>query len=507
MKLRARSLESKETHRIEVPNSCNLQQLKEAITRVVSPSSSSSSSAMDGTLLLSLNRKDELCGSSPDESLQSLGITSGDLIYYSGNPFAFSSQNPNLSTAQSNPNYQNQVIVDTQKPGSSNSVELIDASDQNRELMGAQKECSSKLSDPNEKADNLVDLKKEEPVEVAQSIEKTEGSEDMEIDDGSVLEANSKFSVPSFLKKVFVKEVGDAANGGDHKLLVIAVHAVLLESGFVAYDPVSGMRFVGFHLHDEWPKSAFGLSLHYTLPELASSEVVETVVLKFQTLGRFLNIYGSVPKKGFGAHRVCLDESRFAPALSFILKHRDHPDSGKLYPNREIFEFWKIVKDGLSYPLLIDLCEKLGLILPPCFMRLPIELKLKILEALPATDIARVSCVSSELHFIASNNELWRLKYEEEFGIAADPQRECQWKAKFSSAWEIRKKRKRICMPYPWREPLHFRPLFPGRRDPNFPGSPFIIGGDNDRLPSFGFPQRHGPRIFRWNCDLGRFGP
>lgn len=504
MKLRVRSLESNQTHRIEVANSCNLQQLKEAITRQLSLSSS----AMDGNLLLSLNRKDELSGSSPNESLQTLGVTSGDLIYYSCNPLAFSSSEiPNLPIAQSNPNNQNRDIVNSPNP---NLAESIVVSNESRELVDSLNEGSSNSTNLNDQAQNLVKSEKGKHIENAQSIEETNVAEDMEVDDDGdeyLLEATSKFSVPSFLKKVFVKEVGDAANGGDHKLLVIAVHAVLLESGFVAYDPISGMKVNGFHLHDEWPKSAFGLSLHYTLPEIASSEVVETVVLKFQTLGKFLTIYGSVPRKGFGAHRVSLDETRFIAALSFILKSGDNTDAGKSYPNKEIFEFWKIVKDGLSYPLLIDLCEKSGLVPPPCFMLLPTELKLKILETLPAVGLARVSCVSSELHFLASNNELWKLKYEEEFGNAANPQTECQWKAKFSSAWEIRKKRKRICMPYPWREPPLFRPLFPGRRDPNFPGSPFIVGGDYDRMPAFGIPQNHGPRIFRWNCDLGGFGP
>ena len=50
------------------------------------PSSSSSS------LHLSLNRKDELHASSPQASLQSLAITSGDLIFFTHNPTAFSSQ-------------------------------------------------------------------------------------------------------------------------------------------------------------------------------------------------------------------------------------------------------------------------------------------------------------------------------------------------------------------------------------------------------------------------------
>lgn len=551
MKLRIRSLESKETHRIEVPNTYNLQQLKELISEQLSLSSSSSSSSVLGNLVLSLNRKDELFGSSPEETLQSIGLTSGDLIYYSRNSFAFSSQNPNLSHAQLEKPLELEDLMDTQKFESGKLDELVVGSDQTREFVDAQMEGSSELTNPNAQTGDLVNsnklecgnsdelvgrsaqtrelmdahmgksLKLSDPnnqtgdtLETAQSIEETEGDDEMEVDDESVLDAKARFSVPSFLKKVFVKEVGDATNGDNHKLLVIAVHAVLMESGFVGYDPVSGMKVDGFHLPDEWPSSAFGISLHYTLPEVSSFEMVETVVVKFQTLGRFVNVYGTLPKKGFGVHRVCLDEPRFVPSLSFVWKKTDctglskeSDESMKLFPNREIFEFWKIVKDGLSYPLLIELCDKLGLVPPPCFMRLPTELKLKILESLPAIDVARVGCVCSELRFVSSNNDLWRSKYEEEFGNVVASQRECQWKAKFASAWDIKKKRKRVCMPYSWREPHLFRPLFPGRRDPNPLGYPFIIGGDYDRLPALGIPPHHGPRIFRMNCDLGGFGP
>ncbi|KAK9677337.1 hypothetical protein RND81_11G137300 [Saponaria officinalis] len=543
MKLRLRSLESKETLKIEVPNSCNLQQLKQIVILHLFPSSSSSS--VQQKLLLSLNRKDELFGSTPEQSLQSLGVTSGDLIYYSQNPCAFPSQNPNFLNEEllgievrddrdvnlmstqvlecgkigeidvscdernelydgvnevSNPNDNNCNLEDTQRL-ESGSDEFVGSSDESLVLVDTQMEELSKSTNPSDYSGNFVDD--------LNSMEVTEGTNEMEIDDERESNVNTRYSVPGFLKNVYVKEVGDAAaNGSNHKLLVIAVHAVLLESGFVGYDPVSGMKVDGFHLPDEWPSSAFGISLHYTLPEISSREVVEAVVLKFQTLGKYVNVYGSLPSKGSGIHRVCLDEPKFIPALSYVWKKSDHNDSTKLYPNQEIFEFWKVVKDRLSYPLLIELCERVGFVPPPCFMILPTELKLKIFEALPATDVAKVACVSSELHFVASNNDLWKLKYEEEFGNGASSQNDSQWKAKFGLSWVVRKKRKSVCVPLQLREPPHFRPLFPGRRGPNpnpF-GLPFVIGGDYDRLPGYGFLQQPGRRFFRSDCDLDGFG-
>ncbi|KAK8512958.1 hypothetical protein V6N13_090297 [Hibiscus sabdariffa] len=74
------------------------------------------------------------------------------------------------------------------------------------------------------------------------------------------------------------------------------------------------------------------------------------------------------------------------------LKSDKKDGSFNSYPENEVFEFWKIVKDRL-----IDLCYKTGLPLPACLIRLRTELKLKILELLPGVDIARMECVCSEM--------------------------------------------------------------------------------------------------------------
>ncbi|VVA95780.1 unnamed protein product [Arabis nemorensis] len=60
---------------------------------------------------------------------------------------------------------------------------------------------------------------------------------------------------------------------------------------------------------------------------------------------------------------------------------------GSLRNYREVFAFWRMVKDKDDFviPLLLDLYDKAGLELPPCLMSLPTELKLKILESLPAS--------------------------------------------------------------------------------------------------------------------------
>ncbi|RHN45944.1 putative F-box domain-containing protein [Medicago truncatula] len=134
-------------------------------------------------------------------------------------------------------------------------------------------------------------------------------------------------STPNFVKRVLREALGDDVS--DFKLLVFAVHAFILESGFVRVDHVSD----------------------------------------------------------------------------------------------EVLELWKIVNDRLAFPLLIDLCDKAGLILPPCFMSLPMELKLVIFEYLPGDDLAKVCCTCSKLQYLASNDELWKKKFEEEFGQSVNGMR------------------------------------------------------------------------------------
>jgi F-box protein 7 len=450
MKLRIRSLESKQTLKIEISASSTLQQFKQTLSQSISSSSS---------IHLSLNRKDELHASSPEASLQSLGITSGDLIFFTLKPTGFCSsseilapnsdslQQPPQTLAPNFPNLENPSEI----PRESQTLEEIssnqgtpggDLSVQGPDISDSDMSDSESIQEQDD-GSGVLNSENEGTLEFS-------GAETMGVDDGSVSMVK-KFSERCFLRRVLSKELGDYADyGGDHRLLVIAVHAVFLESGFVGFDSISGMRVDRFHLADEWPSHSFTISLWYTLPELLgngycnSGNVVESVVLKFNSLGHLVTIYGSLAKGGPGVYRACLNENRFVPAIS--LAYSDSVDSineENGYPESEIFEFWKMVKDGLVLPLLIDLCEKTNLHPPPCFIRLPADLKLKILESLHGVDLARMGCVCSELQYLSSSNELWKRKFDEEFERESVAQGLDQWKGRFASLWEEKKKRKR----------------------------------------------------------------
>lgn len=491
-----------------------------------SSTASSSSSSPSTSIHFSLNRKDELDASSPEASLQSLGVTSGDLIFFTLNPTAFSSSSSQTLAPNSDSNSNSKSVQQPPQALAPNSADLQAPSEIPRESPIMEEIPSSQgtpvrdfsLLGP-EIADchmNDSTMAQEEGGSVVFNSENEgtvdfSGAEMMEMDDGSASMVK-KFSERCFLKRVLSEEQGDY--GGDHRLLVIGVHAVLLESGFVGIDSVTGLRVDRLQVADEWPSNAFSLSLWYTLPELLQHgsgdfvNAVESVVLKFQSLGHFINIYGSLSKAGSGLYRVCLNENKFVPAISLAKNDsidRTNEDDG--YPETEIFEFWKIVKDGLALPLLIDLCERAGLVPPPCFIRLPADLKLKILEYLPGVDLAKVGCVCSELLFLSSNNELWKGKYVEEAGQNTVTQGCFDWKSKFASFWENKKKRKGAGVWARFHSVL--RPVYHERHP--F-GTPYMVGGDYDRAwmasragPSGGVPRLHPlRRNFRYHLGGSR---
>ncbi|KAI3896689.1 hypothetical protein MKW92_009086 [Papaver armeniacum] len=445
MKLRIRSLESKETLKIELPSTSSLQNLKDTIAEKISVSSE--------TLQLSLNRKDRI-GAAPHDSLQAIGIASGDLIFYTTNPNGFVLGNTQILISSQIHQVSNPNQTREQGESANNNSDLnVNTSDEFVTL--APKEETPNPINSSEIKETLT-LAEEEPMDISD-------------DENPNVVVEKVSSVPCFLKKVLTEEAG-ISELGDYKLLIIAVHAVFLESGFVAFDPITKTRINNFQLPEGWVSKST-LSIQYTVPLLLGSgcnDVIETVVLMFQTLGKFVNVHGSLSRNGKDLHRCCLDKSRYVPSINFAWLNCDSnnamnieadassnssktmhegtsEDSDKTLEQLhegKIFELWKIAKDKLALPLLIDLCEKTGLSLPPCFTLLPTELKLKVLESLPGVDIGKVACVSSELKYLSSNNELWKQKVVEEFDQSdIDRNKKFHWKQTFVVCWGNKKAR------------------------------------------------------------------
>ncbi|KAF2294318.1 hypothetical protein GH714_009253 [Hevea brasiliensis] len=117
-----------------------------------------------------------------------------------------------------------------------------------------------------------------------QETEELSSEEGMDIDTGSLDVDFKRISELCFLKRVLREELRDDIS--DNKLLFIAIHAVFLESGFVGFNSVSGLRVDLFHPLEEQSSMSFTTSVSYTLPELLLDDTVtESVILRFQTLG------------------------------------------------------------------------------------------------------------------------------------------------------------------------------------------------------------------------------
>ncbi|GMN31099.1 hypothetical protein TIFTF001_003088 [Ficus carica] len=223
-------------------------------------------------------------------------------------------------------------------------------------------------------------------------------------------------------RMVMSEDIGD--ENRNHKLIMIAVHAVFLESGFVEFD--------------DTPPEILG-------DKNCTSNVKDSVLLKCQTIGRFVYVFGRLTSGGPVVYQVCLDKNKFAPAISSLsmCSKGEHKFEGEA-----LYELWRIVKDELATPLLTDLRVKAGLSSPPCFMSLPPELQTKILEFLPGTDIAKLGRVCKELKDLSCNNDLWKKKFAEDFGMMNKrPSSEVviRWKKEFAGTYlqTLRSKRKK----------------------------------------------------------------
>lgn len=256
------------------------------------------------------------------------------------------------------------------------------------------------------------------------------------------IKAQNSTEYLNILRNVYREEICTGNINQDYKLLIISVHAVFLESGFVYFDSVAAKKIDGFRLPTGWDSTPI-VNFQYTLPCLlvgVGDEVVETVGLNFQMMGKFLYIHGFLSRNvplGF----IRLDASRFVQSInsictsSFYQRAVANEESCKSSNEREVFEMWMIAKNGLVLPLLTDLCVKTGLEHPPCFTSLLTDLKLNILEFLSGIDLARVGCVSSELRRLSSNNDLWKKKCIEDFALSDSGElSESPWKDKYVTA-------------------------------------------------------------------------
>ncbi|THU68497.1 hypothetical protein C4D60_Mb08t04510 [Musa balbisiana] len=409
MKLRVRSVASKETLRIQAPDSSSLHNLKTLIARALS--SSSSISIPPGSISLSLNRKDELLPSSPYDTLHSLGLISGNLIFFYIVPDSQTLAPSPSSAPAPEGTVESSNLAPVPPP------EIPSAMDDTPVRLHAQtlNLLSSSVAtsmDIAERSNLAPVLTQDNPSAISSDLSAPQAEvvqqDDIMASDAEPLFVGKSLSVPCFLKRVMGAEKGEAE--GLLGRLVVTFHAAFLESGFVVSGGGGGG---GSRLPRGRPSKAATFSVQYTLPELVGAvdtRDVKVAMLRFSMMGNYATVYGFLTGDHQDVYRVCIDLSKLASLLSLSM------DSLSEQGEKEVFGLWKVVKDELTLPLLIDICRKNGLASPTCFMRLPAELQLHILNHVSAIDLAKIGCTCSELRFLSSDDRLWKRRFLVEIG-------------------------------------------------------------------------------------------
>ncbi|KAK9932487.1 hypothetical protein M0R45_019724 [Rubus argutus] len=186
-----------------------------------------------------------------------------------------------------------------------------------------------------------------------------------------------KYSPCLLLRRVLREELAAQdlhRNHKNNKLLVTAVHAVLLDSGFIRFDSGMSVHATLLDLGFAEFASVSGMSNSYTLPGANRNGIV----LKFKNEGNFL-----------------LDQKKTKDLTPRFVKV-----TGSLINSGS--------RDSIRHKY------KAGLPAPPCLMSLPPELKIKILESMPGADLAKLGSLCKELRDLSNDNKLWKHKFDEE---------------------------------------------------------------------------------------------
>lgn len=533
MKLRIRAAGggASGTMKVEVPAPCSLQCLEDAIAEALQ----SKGIPVPRPLRVSLNKREPIQGHA-SSLLSQFGICNGDLLFYFERSNAFPDATGGLNTGEGSNqslkvSHAQQIhgepsrVLNTGKLVSVDSSGLTlaskDAASMRRELCAAaatrrvsavaQHSIEGKSVESGDftsmvgKAEsvlNVVDTSNDmvdEPTSSSKAVdsfsEMVDGpgtsldvvgtSNDMQIDGenlphdmhsdylGAGQERLSN-SIPAILQRILNAEHGSVRRPSD--FLLLAVHAVMLETGFVVTNDVDE----GHTLPGGWSNGGVA-NISYTLRDMpnGTNGVVGSVVLKSLTLGGNVIIYGTITGSGLPPRKLSMLTTKHI--IGNAISHDDPISSYS-----DVFELWKCAKDELSLPLLTAICEMAGLPAPSSLLVIPTELKMKILECLPAVDLVKAGCSCSEIRHLSANDELWKKLFHHDFGIPSAAQQLPSFRG-WKSAYAVRFLDKKIVQER--RPRVERRPYIHGPGPYYGIGSRYrfpIVGGDYDIYPSFG---------------------
>ncbi|KAL0021412.1 hypothetical protein WJX79_003342 [Trebouxia sp. C0005] len=274
-------------------------------------------------------------------------------------------------------------------------------------------------------------------------------------------------SAPDLLQRVL--DSCTTALQSSHQLLLLTLHAVLLETGMQlkSQDETYALP------NEARAKCSSVCQLQYCLQRCQSEPSYE---VKYISLGA-----------GMACIAASFDGSRIT-TLNVSLEQHLHLQQTGFHSGEAVSSFknlqklWTELKDGLALKMLAGLRQSAGLSPPLGLLALPAELKNKILASLQAKDLSAVECCCTELRHTASSNLFWQPLFQQEFGFVTSYESmqagRLGWQGVFTQKWVERERLRRQPRRNPRLAPFPMRGTFAP------PGPPGIItGGDYDRLP------------------------
>lgn len=317
-----------ETHRVDLPPTATLADVKTLLASKLS----AAQPVPAESVRLSLNRSEELVSPDPAATLPSLGLASGDLVFFTLSPL----------TALAPPA---QALPRNPSPSSGAAASIAEAADRGK---GSKQSGTGDFS-----SSSLA-----QAVVVSPSFPVASGTRDVVMEEEAV-DATKGWS--SFVLRDLKREMDNvgAAEGTAAGRLVAALHAALLDAGFLT------AKLTGSHLSlpQGWPSGALKpLTIKYTIPELSSmvsvTEEGKVVVLNYSLMANFVMVYGYVPGAQSEVCRLCLELPGLEPLL--------YLDGDQLNGVHEkgVHDLWRAPTDEICLPLMVSLCQLNYLRLP-----------------------------------------------------------------------------------------------------------------------------------------------
>ncbi|KAI5067761.1 hypothetical protein GOP47_0018289 [Adiantum capillus-veneris] len=447
LRIRAASVGASSTFKVEVPAACSLQGLEDAIAEALQ----SRGIPVPHPLRISLNKRESIQGHSTS-LLSQFGICNGDLLFYFESSDASSE-----TTVGLNPDTASMRRELCAAAAARRASALTHPQTEGEGVNGGS--LTSVVNDPHSSsnvADTCTDMQ----------IDGENLPQDTHVDAVDAEQERLSNSIPAILQRILNAENGSVSRPSD--FLLLAVHAVMLETGFTVMNAVEE----GHTLPGGWSNGGVA-NICYMLRNMPDAvNAVGSVVLKSLTLGGNVVIYGTITGSGLSPRKISLLTSKHI--IGNTISHDDPISSFS-----DLFELWKCAKDELSLPLLTALCEMTGLPPPSSFLVIPTELKMKILDRLTAMDLVKVGSTCSELRHLSANDELWKKLFYEDFGNPSAAQQLVSFRG-WKSAYAVRFLDKKRMLE---RRPHIHRPFYGIGSRSRFPR---IIGGDYDIYPPFG---------------------